>query len=131
MGQPPAFEAQSTISGPLLVDRGIQPIAGVQPCWPSHIPLILLIISANCRAVRGLGKWRLLEGTSIMNKKIGWRDVCPTCTKYDHPDHQPDCEHCREAGVTEDVLCQLTRMDQEEDPTDFQCDAYAPKQSLQ
>ena len=63
--------------------------------------------------------------------KVKWQDVCPTCVKYDHPDHSPDCEHCRKYGITEDILCTLNRMDQEDDPHDFQCDAYQPKQSLQ
>lgn len=61
-------------------------------------------------------------------KKIGWQDVCPTCVKYDHHDHTPDCEHCRDFGVTERIICDLTRDDQEDDPGDFQCDAYQPKQ---
>jgi hypothetical protein len=64
-------------------------------------------------------------------KKVTWQDVCLTCVKYDHPDHPPDCEHCRKHGITEDILCTLNRMDQEDDPHDFQCGAYQPKQLLQ
>ncbi len=68
---------------------------------------------------------------SRSRKKIGWRVICPTCIKYDYPDYPPDCDHCRQYGVTENILCTLNRMDQEEDPADFQCDAYKPKQALQ
>jgi len=60
-------------------------------------------------------------------KKIRWQDICPNCVKYDHPDHSPDCDLCRKSGITENILCTLNRMDQEDDPGDFQCDAYQPK----
>jgi hypothetical protein len=63
--------------------------------------------------------------------KIGWQFICPTCVKYEYPDHLPDCDFCRLHGVTENILCKLTRMDQEECPDDFRCDAYEPKQPLQ
>ncbi len=63
--------------------------------------------------------------------KIGWQFICPTCVKYEHHDHSPDCEICRQHGVTENILCALTRMDQEDDLGDFRCGAYEPKQPLQ
>lgn len=66
-----------------------------------------------------------------MNKRITWKEICPNCIKYDYPDHSPDCEHCLENGITESVLCNLNRMDQEEDDADFQCDAFTPKQGAQ
>ncbi|MFH0799510.1 MAG: plasmid pRiA4b ORF-3 family protein [Pseudomonadota bacterium] len=64
-------------------------------------------------------------------KKAGWKDVCPTCVKYEYSDHAPDCPHCRKLGVTEDLLCMLTRDDQENDPGSFQCGSYQPKQPAQ
>ena len=64
-------------------------------------------------------------------KRIRWEEFCPTCLKYDHPDQSPECEHCRENGITEGILCELTRMDQEDDPNDFQCGAYEPKYPMQ
>ena len=64
-------------------------------------------------------------------KKVNWQDVCPTCVKYDRADHSPDCDLCRKFEVTEDILCTLNRMDQEDEPHDFQCGAYKPKQPLQ
>jgi len=64
------------------------------------------------------------------HEKIGWQIICPTCMKYEHPNHSPDCDLCRRHRVTENFLCDLTRMDQEEDPDDFRCDAYEPKQLL-
>lgn len=66
-----------------------------------------------------------------MKKKISWQDTCPSCVKYDHHDHTPNCKHCRKHGVTERTLCDLNRADQENDPEDFQCDAYQPKQPIQ
>ena len=63
-------------------------------------------------------------------KKVSWQDICPTCIKYDHPDQSPDCDLCRKSGITEDILCTLNRMDQEDDPHDFQCGAYQPRQTL-
>ena len=66
-----------------------------------------------------------------MTKVITWKDVCPNCIKYDYPDHAPKCEHCLENGVTESVLCDLNRMDQEGEGADFQCDAFIPKQGVQ
>ena len=65
------------------------------------------------------------------HKRIGWQEICPTCVKHDYPDHPPDCEHCKKNGITEGVLCALNRMDQEDDPEDFNCDACQPKQSVQ
>jgi len=65
------------------------------------------------------------------HEKIGWQLICPTCVKYEHPGHSPDCDLCRQHGVTENILCNLTRMDQENDLGDFRCDAYEPKQPLQ
>lgn len=68
---------------------------------------------------------------SQLEKKLRWQDVCPTCLKYDHPDHPPECECCKGDGITEGILCELTRMDQESDPDDFKCDAYQRKLPLQ
>ncbi len=70
-------------------------------------------------------------GWSRNHGRIGWQLICPTCVKYEHPDHSPDCDLCRQYGVTENILCTLTRMDQEDDPDDFRCDGYEPKQPLQ
>ena len=67
---------------------------------------------------------------SRLHKRIGWQEICPSCVKYDFPDHPPDCKDCRENGVTEGILCELTWMDQEDDPNDFQCGAYQPKHPL-
>ena len=66
-----------------------------------------------------------------IRKKIGWQVICPTCVKYDHSDDSPDCELCRKFGVTENILCTLTRKDQENDRRDFECDAYQPRQQCQ
>ena len=63
------------------------------------------------------------------HKKIRWQDICPTCVKYDHPDHLPDCDPCQEFGVTENILYTLNRMDQEQAAGDLECDAYQPKDS--
>ena len=68
---------------------------------------------------------------SSPHKKIRWQDICPTCAKYDHPDQSPDCDLCRKFGVTENILCTLNRMDQEQAAGDFECDAYQPKYSQQ
>jgi hypothetical protein len=68
---------------------------------------------------------------SSIRRKIGWQVICPTCIKYDYPDHLPDCDPCRELGITENILCTLNRMDQEDAPNDFQCEAYQPKLPLQ
>ena len=64
------------------------------------------------------------------SKRIRWQEICPTCLKYDYPNHPPECKYCKENGITEGILCDLTRMDQEDDPNDFQCGAYQPKNSL-
>ncbi|MCK4793555.1 MAG: hypothetical protein KAV87_58035 [Desulfobacteraceae bacterium] len=66
-----------------------------------------------------------------MNKKIRWQDVCPNCVKYHDVDHQSACDCCQQEGLSEDVLCKLNRMDQQNDDADFQCDAYEPKQGAQ
>ena len=63
--------------------------------------------------------------------KINWQEICPTCLSYDHPDQFPECEHCGKNGITEGILCELTRMDQEDDLNDFQCGAYQPKYPVQ
>ena len=68
---------------------------------------------------------------SRTHKKIGWQVICPTCLKFDQPKQTPDCDLCRKYGVTENILCTLTRKDQEKDPGDFQCDAYHSKQEHQ
>ncbi len=68
---------------------------------------------------------------SRLGKRVGWQEVCPTCLKYDNLDRLPECEHCKENGVTEGILCELTRMDQENDPDDFQCGAYQRKSPLE
>ncbi len=68
---------------------------------------------------------------SRIHRKVGWKDICPTCVKYDYPDHSPDCPHCHELGITESILCSLNRMDQEDSPSDFQREAYQSKYSLQ
>ncbi|MBM4307212.1 MAG: hypothetical protein FJ115_01295 [Deltaproteobacteria bacterium] len=70
-------------------------------------------------------------GRSRDREKIGWQIICPTYVKYEHPNHSPDCNICRQHGVTENILCTLTRMDQEGDSDNFCCDAYEPKQPLQ
>lgn len=67
---------------------------------------------------------------SSLHKRIGWKEVCPTCLKFCNSDRFPEFEHCRENGITEGILCELTRMDQEDDPDDFQCGAYQPKHPL-
>ena len=64
-------------------------------------------------------------------KTAGWKDVCPSCVKFDYPDHPTGCPHCLKLGITEDILCALTREDQEDDPNDFQCGSYKPKQPVQ
>ncbi len=66
-----------------------------------------------------------------MNKKIKWQEVCPSCVKYEYPAHHPDCACCRKHGVTENILCELNRMDQEHDVADFQCGAFTPKHTPQ
>jgi hypothetical protein len=58
--------------------------------------------------------------------KLRWQDLCPTCAKYNQPSHKPDCECCRELDISESVLCDLNRMDQENAPGDFECGAYVP-----
>jgi hypothetical protein len=68
---------------------------------------------------------------SKSHKRIKWQEICPSCMKHDNPDRFPDCECCRENKVTEGILCKLTRMDQEDDPNDFQCGAYQPKYPIQ
>lgn len=72
-----------------------------------------------------------VRGQVKSHVKIGWQIICPTCVKYEHPNHPPDCDLCRQHGVTENILCSLTRMDQENDFGDFRCDAYEPKHPLQ
>ena len=67
---------------------------------------------------------------SQLEKRVTWQDVCPTCLKYDHPEHPSECECCKENGITESILCELTRMDQENDPDDFKCDAYQQRLPL-
>jgi hypothetical protein len=64
-------------------------------------------------------------------RRIRWQDICPTCLKYDHPNDSPDCECCKKSGITEGILCELTRMDQENDPDGFRCEAYQRKLPLQ
>jgi len=76
-------------------------------------------------------KTRRPAAQSKTHKKVTWKDVCPTCVKYDHPDHSPDCDLCRQFGITENILCTLNRMDQEQAAGDFECDAYQPKYSQQ
>lgn len=67
----------------------------------------------------------------MVPNRIRWQDICPTCLKYDYPNHPPECEHCRKYGISEEILCELTRMDQEDDPDDFQCGAYQPRHPIQ
>jgi hypothetical protein len=71
------------------------------------------------------------KGQSRTHEKIGWQVICPTCVKYSHPGDSPDCDLCRKHGVTENILCTLTRMDQKNDSRDFRCDAYQSKLPLQ
>ncbi|OGP73516.1 MAG: hypothetical protein A2V86_04555 [Deltaproteobacteria bacterium RBG_16_49_23] len=66
-----------------------------------------------------------------LDRRIRWQEVCSTCLKYDHPDHTPECECCQKSGITEGILCKLTRMDQGNDLDDFKCDAYQRKLPLQ
>ena len=66
-----------------------------------------------------------------LDKRIRWQEVCPTCLRYDRPNHPPECECCKENDITEGILCELTRMDQENDTDDFRCDAYQRKVPLQ
>lgn len=72
-----------------------------------------------------------MQKPKLSNKRLRWQDICPSCIKYDYPDHQPECKHCQERGITESILCSLTRMDQEEDQEDFRCDAFQAKHLVQ
>jgi len=58
---------------------------------------------------------------------VRWQDVCETCLSYDYPDHPHACKHCKASGITEGMLCMLTRDDQEGEPHDFECSNYRPK----
>jgi len=66
-----------------------------------------------------------------LERRIRWQEICPTCLKYDHPYRPPECECCKENDIPEGILCELTRMDQENDMDDFKCDAYQQKVPLQ
>ena len=60
-------------------------------------------------------------------KILTWRDICPQCRKY-HESGKPPDNHplTLKSGLTEGVLCDLNRADQEDSGKDFRCDAFEP-----